>query len=202
MLSDFVRISPPGSPEGLKAPLWDLSQYAPSGNGVQLGMLVMPYGAAPTRSPGYALYEHVWHPLLGAPPSEATGGVIYFGRHTQRADFEGMLRCLDVRSLDTHYLAYSEEASDVGRQAFVTQLRLISGFAMKFMFGLSDVAAQPSSIGEALWRFVELDHVADVDGALGGDGDWAYEKIAFGLMVENAYHGIYRIWSRPYLVSK
>ena len=36
----------------------------------------------------------------------------------------------------------------------------------------------------------------------GGDGDWAKEELAFGCMVENVDLGIYRIWSRAWLVTK
>ena len=36
----------------------------------------------------------------------------------------------------------------------------------------------------------------------GGDGDWAKESLCFGLMVENGYQGVYRIWSRAWLVTK
>jgi hypothetical protein len=36
--------------------------------------------------------------------------------------------------------------------------------------------------------------------AFGGDGERAKESLAFGFMVENAYYGVYRIWSRAWLV--
>jgi hypothetical protein len=36
----------------------------------------------------------------------------------------------------------------------------------------------------------------------GGDGDMKREELAFGLIVENEYYGIYRIWSRAWLVTK
>jgi hypothetical protein len=31
---------------------------------------------------------------------------------------------------------------------------------------------------------------------------WAKETLGFGLMVENAYQGVYRVWSRPWLMAK
>lgn len=36
----------------------------------------------------------------------------------------------------------------------------------------------------------------------GGDGEWARESLAFGFLVENQYHSIYRIWTRAWLVTK
>ena len=39
-------------------------------------------------------------------------------------------------------------------------------------------------------------------GVLGGDGNFTQEKLSFGLMVENAYYHVYRIWSRAWLVTK
>jgi len=33
--------------------------------------------------------------------------------------------------------------------------------------------------------------------ALDGDGDWVRAQPPFGLLVENAYHAIYRMWTRP-----
>jgi hypothetical protein len=37
---------------------------------------------------------------------------------------------------------------------------------------------------------------------MGGDADWAKESLAYGSMVENAYRGVYRLWSRTWLVTK
>jgi hypothetical protein len=34
------------------------------------------------------------------------------------------------------------------------------------------------------------------------DGDWAKESLCFGFMMENEYHGICRIWTRAWLVTK
>lgn len=64
-------------------------------------------------------------------------------------------------------------------------------------------------IGDLVWTFVQsqqqvwgIYNTSQLSGVMGGDGDWAKEALAFGLMVENAYHGVYRIWSRAWLVTK
>ena len=69
--------------------------------------------------------------------------------------------------------------------------------------------AEPVTIGALVHRFIELQRErwgtgfsSALRGTLGGDGDWAKESLAFGLMVENGYWGVYRLWSRPWLVTK
>jgi hypothetical protein len=49
----------------------------------------------------------------------------------------------------------------------------------------------------ARWAFTDK-----LSGTLGGDGDWAKESLAFGFLVENSYWAVYRVWSRPRLVTK
>jgi hypothetical protein len=41
-----------------------------------------------------------------------------------------------------------------------------------------------------------------LSGTFGGDGYWAKESLCFGFLVENNYRGVYRIWSRAWLVTK
>jgi hypothetical protein len=203
-IEDVLRIST-ASPAGSSLDLADLSRYAPSGNGVSVGGLpFMPWGGPPKRSPGYALYEHIWDPFLGAPPTEPEGGVIYFGRHVRRQDLDAIFRILGVHASDTGYLAFLERAAtgEIGRRGFATQLRFVAGFAQD-LFGIPTKSEpQPLSIGDAIWRFMELEEETDLGDSLGGDGDWAYESLAFGFLVENSYRGVYRIWSRPWLCTK
>jgi hypothetical protein len=41
-----------------------------------------------------------------------------------------------------------------------------------------------------------------IGGTFGGDGDWAKERLCFGVMVENSSWMAYRIWSRAWLITK
>lgn len=204
--ADVIHLSAAGFPADARHAPADFATYAPMGNGVfAAGLPAMPWGAAPSNSPGYALYAHNWEPLLGAPVSEGSGGVVYFDRHTERSDFDAVLRVLGVGGHVKTYLAYVEDATDVGKQRFATQLRIVSAFATKFLYKSSAaVPEQALSIGDAMWRFVELEmeHTGKLRGTLGGDGDWASEHVGFGLLVENSYYGVHRIWSRPWLVTK
>lgn len=42
----------------------------------------------------------------------------------------------------------------------------------------------------------------NLSGAMGGDGDYAKEKLCFGLLVENPFGHVYRIWSRAWPLTK
>lgn len=217
-LSTFVKLAPdvwPGAP--LRAQPGDLSLFAPMGNGVGASMVVLPWdsaGSLAARGNYYNFHPHNGHPFLGAPITECSGGTVYFHGDCQRADLEALLRMMGVNGRGRQFAAFARTAEDPEKERYLTQLRLVSGFGLKFMFGVREdpefeaLTAQPLSAVEVLWRFVEhfsRRHRAgeyDLDGALGGDGDWASEELGFGLMVENEYHSIYRIWTRAWLVTK
>ncbi|MCC2113484.1 MAG: hypothetical protein KDJ16_15730, partial [Hyphomicrobiales bacterium] len=74
---------------------------------------------------------------------------------------------------------------------------------------LDEITEQQLTIVETIQKFIELEreiwgtgYSRALDGTLGGDGDWAREALAFGLLVENSFQDIYRVWSRPWLVTK
>ena len=218
-LEAFLNIAPaqwPGcDPTGPQP--GDPNTFVPMGPfGVSLPMLVMPWGQPPSqtgRSP-YSPQPHSGHPHTGAPISESGGGTLYFDRFAKQEDFQAALRLMRLQDNDTDYAAFVHEAVEPAKDRYVTQLRIISGFALDHAFNLPKSQAgnalrkQSLTIGEALWRFVE--HFVNearagryrLNGLLGGDGDWAYEKLAFGLMVENSYYSVLRIWTRAWLVTK
>ena len=70
----------------------------------------------------------------------------------------------------------------------------------------AELVSQKLTLQEAINTFLadqqERYRPGDLDGCLGGDGDWAKERLAFGFMVENAYWGIWRVWSRAWLITK
>lgn len=68
-------------------------------------------------------------------------------------------------------------------------------------------SAPDAKLNDAITAFIAAERTywydtASLSGTLGGDGDWAKEHLGFGFMVENVSHRIYRLWSRPYLVTK
>ncbi len=205
-LGDTLRVSPPIWPNySLQIEPGDLSQFAPSGNGV--------YG-----------YQNLTgkNPITSAPPQEACGGVIYFDSDITKEDFLALLRILEVQAAhvvkpDKDFAIFTAESAEPGQDKYLAQARIVSKFALRYMFGALTQAdyehfpEQATTIAEALWTFIETERKRwgtswmedkGLGGTFGGDGHFACEQLAFGLMVENDYHKIYRIWSRAWLVTK
>ena len=145
----LVRISPPVWPgRALRMQPGDLSLSLPYGNGV--------YGYQ--RSTGS-------DPIRNAPPQEATGGTVYFDNDAKRSDLKALLRLLDVRmgarTHDRDYAVFLAGARRPAAESYLEQLRFVSRFGLRFMFGAineSEYDAFPNqrlSIGSAIWLFIE-----------------------------------------------
>ena len=202
-LGDKIRVSTPIWPNHkLKIQPGDLSQFAPSGNGV--------YG-----------YQNQFskNPFKAAPPQEPSGGVIYFGNNIAKTDFEAFLRLLEVKVESKDFAIFVAESERSCDDGYLVQMRIVTKFGLRFMFGAindreyDNFTEQQLSIGGAFCEFIEKeanrwgtsftqDEEKGLAGLFGGDGDFAREELAFGFMIENEYHGIYRIWSRAWLVTK
>jgi len=205
-LDDKVRISPPIWPgQKLDIQPGDLSKLVPHGNGV--------YGYQ-DRNKG--------DPFTNAPSQEACGGVIYFGNSVTKADFEALMRIIEVQPKyvvrpSKDFAVFTAESKQPGKDGYLAQMRVVSKFGLRFMFGALTGAEyekfpeQKLTIVEVLWLFIKQEQkrwgtswMSDrgLGGKFGGDGDFACEELAFGFMLENDYHHIYRIWSRAWLVTK
>ena len=208
-LGGRIRISPPIWPDHkLNVQPGDLSKFAPHGNGV--------YGYQDRQGSD---------PFTSAPSQDANGGVIYFDNGITRADFEALMRILEIQPVNAvmrprkDYAVFTAESKQPGKDGYLTQMRIISRFGLRFMFGALAEAdyekfpEQELTITEALWLFMEQerkrwgtsfqqDGESGLRGLFGGDGDFAREELSFGFMLENDYHQIYRIWSRAWLVTK
>lgn len=201
-LGDKIRISPPIWPDHkLNIQPGDLTKFAPYGNGV--------YGYQDRQGS---------NPFTSAPAQEANGGVIYFDNGIAKADFEALMRILEVEP-SKDYAVFTAESKQPGKDGYLAQMRIVSKFGLRFMFGaLTDAEydkfpEQKLTIGEILWEFMKKevkrwgtswmqDGEKGLRGLFGGDGDFAREELSFGFMVENDYYHIYRIWSRAWLVTK
>ncbi len=202
---DRIRISPPiFTDTTLKMQPGDLTKFAPHGNGVY----------------GYQNRDGST-PFTQAPSQEACGGVIYFDNHVDKEDFMALMHIAGIQ--DRHdvnpskdYAAFVEEAEEPGIAGYLTQMRIVSKFALRHMFdaldetGYKNFPSQDISIAEALWCFMEHERKrwgtdfggGKLAGLFGGDGDFAQEELSFGFMIENSYFSIFRIWSRAWLVTK
>lgn len=182
----------------------DLTQFAPYGSGV--------YGyQMPDRS----------NPFTGAPEQEEMGGVVYLDNSIYKRDFSAFMRLIGVspkrgRPTQKDYSVFVAESNNPIKDGYLAQMRIVSKFAMSCCFkAITDAEydnfpKQTLTQRDALWEFIKHEnmrwgtsfHSKSLEGLFGGDGDFAREELSFGFMVENSYFGIYRIWSRAWLVTK
>ena len=183
----------------------DLTQFAPQGNSI------------------FGLSRQDINPFALAPPQNANSGIVFFDIPRQD-DFHGLLRILGITKRhnfnqderDNRYWAVEHVSEQPGQDGYLKQLRVIDRFGLRFLYGALDqegyesFPVQPLTLPELLWAFI-FDQVKEygtgLDGAVlagkfGGDGNLALEALSFGLMVENSYMHVYRIWSRAWLVTK
>jgi len=202
-LGESIRVYPPVWPgrEDCIQP-GDLSRIVPYGNSV--------YGH--NKRMGI-------NPFKSAPILEACGGVIYFDNDIVRADLEALTRIMDIRPDEKDYAVFTAESNRPGKEGFLAQMRVVSRMGLQYVFHIlssedyDKFPDQELTIADALWIFIEhekerwgtqfwQDKEKGLRGLFGGDGGYAREALAFGLMLENGYEGIYRIWSRAWLVTK
>lgn len=194
----------------------NLDLFTPMGSGLSGAVFpIRPWESLDRPSPGqyYAYQEPSAHPLKGAPATEPSGGCVYFGGTPRREDFLTLLRLMGVWIHGSNYLVFAEQAQDPQDERYLVQLRVMSRFALGHLFKIKigdDECRQGLELPELLWRFVEDQqefwgtgmNAPNLRGAMGGDGDYAKEELCFGLLVENAYWRVFRIWSRAWLVTK
>lgn len=200
-LGDRVRISPPLFPNAkLDIQPGDLTKFTPYGNGVY----------------GYQ-NSHGANPIVSAPSQEPSGGVIYFGSNFAHGDFDALLRLMEVKGDYKDYAVFIVESKKPDKDGYLVQMRVVTKFGLRFMFNAlteneyESFPEQQLTISEALWAFIEQERQRwgtswmddkGLHGKFGGDGDFACEELAFGFLMENEYNGVYRIWSRAWLVTK
>jgi hypothetical protein len=217
-LRDLVPIAPAVWP-GRAVPVQpgDLSRFAPAGLGLDGPFPIRPWDDPFAASPGrfYGYQEASGHPFRNAPLAGPAGGVLYLDDQFERAEFETALRLMGVPLQLDFYALFLEESTRPAEDRFLTQLRIVDAAALGSMFQVDAPpesrawVQQPLPLGELLWRFLEFERgiwgsglSRELRGTFGGDGDWAKESLCFGFLVENGDQGIYRIWSRAWLVTK
>lgn len=188
----------------------DLKQFAPDGLGLAAPMIVLPYGRM-AEPDFYGWHERVFDPFCGAPRNDAGGGVLYFDAYGDTGPLATALGLMGMVH-DTpisEFVAFEAEAADPPVERYLRQVRIMPRKTLA-IFGADEPPLKPApaaTLKDAIAAFVEAERTywyetASLSGTLGGDGDWAKEYLGFGFMVENNWHRIYRLWSRPYLVTK
>lgn len=220
-LPNGVRMFPntwPGSP--LPVQPGDVTQFAPMGFCMGWPLLMRPWDTLEdTFAAGgyYGPQPHTFHPLRGAPRTEARGGVIYFDTGETRESLLTSFRLMGAGTYadDRDFGVFVTTSSDPQADGFIVHCRVIPFSTLVHLYhaplDLIDGARapQPVSLPDVLCGFVRAQEKrwgtgmgGELNGCMGGDGDWAKESLCFGFMVENSYQGIFRIWSRAELVTK
>jgi hypothetical protein len=163
----------------------------------------------------YGWQPHGGDPMINAPRTDDCGGVVYFGfgfdDPAEAVVLQRLSVLMEVLGIHAHQRDYTvvwKDSEDPRRDGFLTCLRVVARRALEKFDAEAgaNVPDQDLGAGELLRRFVleEQRRFSDIvlTGALGGDGEWDYEQLAFGIMMENAYLQVYRIWSRLWLLCK
>jgi len=188
----------------LSVPPGDLRLFAPSG----VADLQLQAGRAATHdSHGARLAD----PLRAAPLTEPAGGTVYIQGQPAPADLVGLMRLLRVDAAALDYAAFLGRAADPLEERYLTQLRLIRVPALVGIYqALSpdetrQFPDQRLTIGELVSAFVVDERqrwsTRPAQPPADDPGEPRVEQaLAFGFMVENAHYGVYRIWSRVWLL--
>jgi hypothetical protein len=207
----------PGAPLAIQP--GDLASTATHGYGFGAPLVMQPWdGLADLVERGN--YYGTEPPRTGdvfadAPRTNPSGGTLYFTRDIEPSDLEVALTVMNVALGDREYAVFDAAATDPVRSRYLAQRRIVPARALAAVFGITkaDLAKGPATqtidTRGAIFSFVAGERIRwgsstseALQGTLGGDGDWARESLAFGFTVENAEHGIVRVWSRPWLVTK
>jgi hypothetical protein len=216
MTMDQIHFAPSPWPGGAALEPGDLSQIVPMGMHLDGAPIVMrPWDTlegATQAANYYGLQPHGPDPLRNAPQTDAAGGTVYFDDNIASNDLSTLLRVMGVESDQQAFAAFRLDATRSQDQRFLTQIRIVVPPALGALFGAAfapELVEQELTIGAAFDVFVAAERSrwgtgmsSELRGTFGGDGDWAKESLCFGFMVENAFHGVYRMWSRAWLVTK
>lgn len=219
-IDSFIKVYPRHWPEDKELEIYpgDLDKFAVPGVGISGPFPIRPWDDPLRDDPSdyYSFQGITGHPIRDASKNEPAGGVVYFGGTPREEDIEALFRLLNVSAHLKDYAAFVEHSLQPIEDRYLVQMRIVSRFALKYLFGALDsdeyesFPPQDRTIGEVLWQFIQdqqdkwgtgMDSY-ELRGVMGGDGDFAKEELAFGFMVENEYNSVYRIWSRAWLVTK
>lgn len=198
----------------------DLSRFAPEGFGLGTLPAMRPWDTLDdaVRAGGYyGLDDRGGDPIRSAPSTLPQGGTVYFDRFDPDSGLDGVLRVLAMDGIQTDYVVFTGESPDTVKDRYLDQMRIVGFGALAQLFAIprpviEALPRQKLGVGDAVRAFLAQQaskwHDADyrysrrLAGSLGGDGDWAKERLGFGLTVENGYWDVFRVWSRPWLVTK
>lgn len=214
-MADTIRYAPSPWPGGAAHEPGDLSQIVPMGMNLGGAPVMRPWDtleSATHATTYYGLQPHGPDPLRDAPQTDPAGGIAYFDDSIAADDLSTLLRIMAVQAEQPQFAAFRTDATRPQEQRFLSQIRLVVPDALGALFDAAfapELVQQDLTIGAAFATFIESERTrwgtgmsSDLRGTFGGDGDWAKESLCFVFMIENSYHGVYRMWSRAWLVTK
>ena len=206
-IEELIDIYSPSWPGGrLSVQPGDLGLFAPTG--------IVDFGV-----PALHASAHVSHhdrpadPLRAAPLTEPAGGAVYIQGDPAPVDLASLMRLLRVDAAAADYAAFLARAADPLEERYLTQLRLLRVPALVGIYeALSPDETrlfpdQRLTIGELVPAFVADERrrwsARPLQPPTADPGELRVQPaLAFGFMVENAHYGVYRIWSRVWLLPQ
>jgi len=215
-ITDWVQISPAvWSAKSVPVQPGDLRRFAPMGRG-RIGVLppdLEEFGEAAGNPELFSLTAHHSHPLLDAPITEPTGGTLYLDGEPNAEDLAATLRLLGVPATATDYAAFVGHATKPAEERYLTQVRIVRRVALAALYDalseadLRSFPQQTLTVGALIGKFIETEQQRWGTGLspqlcerFGNPGQRFRATLAFGLMIENAFCGVYRLWSRAWLL--
>jgi hypothetical protein len=213
-IADWVQVSPSlWSSRSVPVQPGDLGRFAPMGRG-RIGHVPADLDDSGSGNPDlFSLTAHHSHPLLNAPITEPTGGTLYLDGEPNREDLAAALRLLGVPTDATDYAAFLSQAKKPAEERYMTQLRIVRRVALA---ALHDALSEPDlrsfppqqlTVGALIGKFIETEQQRwgtglspQLSERFGNPGQRFRATLAFGLMIENAFYGVYRLWSRAWLL--
>jgi hypothetical protein len=204
-IEDLIDIYSPSWPgRRLSVQPGDLGLFAPPG--------IADFGVPPLHAPRPGSHrDRRADPLRAAPLTEPAGGAVYIQGDPAPADLASLMRLLRVDAAAADYAAFLARAADPLEERYLTQLRLLRLPALVGIYqALSpdetrQFPDQRLTIGELVPAFVADEQrrwrARPLRPAIADPGEPQVQPaLAFGFMVENAHYGVYRIWSRVWLL--
>src|SRR6202008_1086181 len=152
-------------------------------------------------------------PVRAAPLTEPAGGAVYIQGQPAPADVAGLMRLLRVDAAAADYAAFVAHAADPLEERYLTQLRLIRAPALVGIYqALSPDETrlfpdQRLTIGELVPAFIADEQQRwsarpPQPSTIEPEEPQGEQALAFGFLVENAHYGVYRLWSRVWLLPQ
>jgi len=152
-------------------------------------------------------FEEKENPFARMPSSQCAGGAICFDSEVYRKDKKAFITFMKALGMweCKRFVAFIEEKEGSTGVFLSRQMRIVSDFALQYAFktiGEKEYKSFPEqkvTMAEAFWSFLQEEtEGCDAPKDVSSKKTIMLMRIppSIGIMVENSYYQIYRIWSR------